>query len=196
MTEPCTLAVLVSGNGSNLQAVIDAVASGLLDAKIEVVVSNKPAAYALERAALSGIPTEVLEASETDRSVYDAKLAELVASYDPDLVVLAGWNRLLTQTFLSSQIVINLHPALPETFAGLGCIEKSYDAFQTGEVAEVGIMVHYVPDEGVDDGPVVASQIVPLSTSDSLQDYAARVHEAEHQLIVKAIETVGSELLG
>ena len=156
------LAVLVSGRGSNLAAIIDACGDGRLDAEITVVISNRPDAYALERAAAAGIPTEVCPHGGRDRGEYDTELAYTVSSYGADLVVLAGWDRILTTFFVSHHITINLHPAKPGTFRGLGAIEAAFAAWEAGDINQGGVMVHYVPDEGVDDGPVITWEAVPL----------------------------------
>lgn len=189
-SRPPRLAVLVSGNGSNLQAIIDACSAGDLDAEIAVVVSNNPNAHALERAAAAGIPTEVAPHQGRERAEYDQELAYTVASHDVDLVVLAGWNRVLTTYFVGHHTTINLHPAKPGMFRGLGAIEAAFEAWQRGEITEGGVMVHYVPDEGVDVGPVIASMPVPFVDGDTIELYEQRVHQAEHRLLVDAIATV------
>lgn len=184
------LAVLVSGNGSNLQAIINACRDGQLDAEVAVVVSNYPDAFALQRAAEAGIETVVAPHQGRDRAEFDQELAYTVASHDVDLVVLAGWNRVLTTYFVSHHTTINLHPAKPGVFRGLGAIEAAYEAWTRGDITEGGVMVHYVPDEGVDDGPVIASVSVPFLDDDSLESYTERVHQAEHRLLVDSIATV------
>lgn len=194
MDRTADLAVLVSGSGTNLQALIDAVETGTLDANINLVVSNKPDVKALSRASQAGIEATVLEAGELERGVYDAKLSDLVASADPDLVILAGWNRILSSVFLSSQLVINLHPALPGTFVGLGCIEKAFDAWQAKEIGHSGVMVHWVPDEGVDTGPTITTKEVPFVEGDSLEMFTKRMHDAEHMALVEGVTQALSEL--
>lgn len=184
------LVVLVSGNGSNLQAVIDACAAGRLEAEVVAVVSNVAGVYALERAEAAGIPTVVATHKGRERAAYDAELAALVAGYEPDLVVLAGWNRLLTSKFLSQHTTINLHPAQPGAFPGLGAIEAAYEAWRAGTVDAGGVMVHHVPDEGVDDGPVILWEPVPFEPGDTLARFTERVHATEHRLLVAAIGTV------
>jgi len=182
------LTVLVSGNGTNLQAIIDACQSSVIPAEVCLVVSNNPSAYGLTRAKEADIATEIVLPEDNEkRADYDARLAEIVAGSDPDIVVLAGWNRLLTSTFLSTQIVVNLHPALPGTFPGLGAIEKAYAAWQADEIDHSGIMVHYVPDEGVDDGPVIMTEKVAFVDDDSLEQFEQRMHAAEHKVLVAAI---------
>ncbi|MGF1595845.1 MAG: phosphoribosylglycinamide formyltransferase [Acidimicrobiales bacterium] len=187
---PARLAVLVSGNGSNLQAVLDACATGMLDADVVLVLANQPDAYALTRAAAAGVPTEVRPHQGRDRRAYDAELADLVDAHGADLVVLAGWNRLLTSEFVARHTTINLHPAKPGTFVGLGAIETAYEAWRAGRIDEGGVMVHFVPDEGVDDGPTIGWAAVPFEPGDTLETYEARVHAAEHTLLVESIATV------
>lgn len=186
---PYRLAVLVSGNGSNLQAVLDACAAGELAAEVAVVVSNVPNAFALERAATAGVATEVVERRPGEqRADYDARLADVVARYAPDLVVLAGWMRILTKAFVAAFDVINLHPALPGELPGTHAIERAWHEALAGERTASGVMVHRVPDEGVDDGPVLASERVPILLPDDTFDaFAARVHAAEHRLLVATL---------
>lgn len=184
------LVVLISGNGSNLQAIIDACASGELAAWVVAVVSNRPDAFGLERARQAGVPAIVVpKAKSQDRREYDAELAHLVASYQPDWVVLAGWMRVLSRAFLNRfpNHVINLHPALPGTFPGTLAIERAFDAYQRNEITQTGVMVHLVPDEGVDCGPVLAQQSVPIYPRDSLADLETRIHSVEHRLLVETL---------
>lgn len=194
MDRTADLVVLVSGSGTNLQALIDAIDAGALKARIGLVVSNRPDAFALERAQNAGIETAVLEPGTMERPEYDSKLADLVASVDPDLVVLAGWNRILSSVFLASQLVINLHPALPGTFVGLGCIKKAFVAWEAGEVDRSGVMVHWVPDEGVDTGPVIESHEVLFVEDDSLESFTERIHAAEHIALVNGVSRALAEL--
>lgn len=187
------LAILISGSGTNLQAIIDAIAEGMLNAEVALVVSNRKAAYGLERAARAGIPALYLplkpytEAGQP-RDAYDADLAQRVAACQPDLVVLAGWMRVLSPAFLDQfpGRVINLHPALPGMFAGTDAIERAFAAYQRGEIAHSGCMVHYVIPE-LDAGPVIIEQIVPIQPEDSLADFEARMHAAEHEIVVEAV---------
>ena len=185
MNNPARLVVLISGNGSNLQALIEAGQSGLLPAEIVAVVSNRPDAYGLERAKRHGIPVVVLEVKGRSRAEYDAELARLVAGYRPDWVILAGWMRLLSMNFLGQfpNCVVNLHPALPGQFPGTRAIER---AFESG-LDHTGVMVHLVPDEGVDDGPVLATQTVPILPDDTLDTLAARIHAVEHEILVDTV---------
>jgi phosphoribosylglycinamide formyltransferase-1 len=190
------LVVLISGNGSNLQAMIDAVQSGIIKAKISAVISNKRDAYGLERARKAGIPVVVLpKMKEQTREEYDAQLAQAVQQYAPDWVILAGWMRILSMHFLRHfpNRVVNLHPALPGTFPGTHAIERSYEAFQRGEIQETGVMVHLVPDEGVDAGPVLAQTQVKMLPSDRLEDLETRIHQSEHRLLVDTLVQIISK---
>jgi len=188
---PARLVVLVSGNGSNLQAILDAGKSGDLPAYVVAVISNKADAYGLVRAFNAGVEAIHFPKLENEsRSDYDARLAECVASRQPDYVVLAGWMRLLTSAFLNCfpSRVVNLHPALPGTFPGTHAIERAYEAWQKGEIQNTGVMVHLVPDEGVDNGPVLATEIVPICPGDTLETLEARVHEVEHRILVETLK--------
>ena len=190
------LVVLISGNGSNLQAILDACAAGELNAKVVSVISNKADAYGLVRAKNSG--TEAIHFPKLEnesRNDYDARLAVYVSTCLPDYIVLAGWMRILSSFFLSSfpGRVINLHPALPGTFPGTHAIERAYEAYQRGEITHTGVMVHLVPDEGVDNGPVLATEIVPINKDDTLESLEARVHEVEHVLLVNTLKKILEE---
>ena len=189
----CRLVVLVSGHGSNLQAILDACASGELPAQVAAVISNKGEAYGLERARLAGIPAIYHpKPKDQERRAYDAGLADLAATYQPDWVVLAGWMRLLSNSFLGRfpGRVVNLHPALPGTFPGTEAIPRAFAAFQRGEIQHTGVMVHLVPDEGVDSGPVLAQEAVPIRPEDTLEALEARVHAVEHRLLVETLKKV------
>ena len=192
------LAILASGNGTNLQAILDAIEKGrLAEVQVSVVVSNRRAAYALERARACGIPIlyhplSPYRSSSRSRREYDADLAELLAEYSLDLIVLAGWMHILSMAFLQHypQSVINIHPALPGTFPGMHGIEEAFAAYQRGEIEHTGLLIHFVPDEGVDVGPAIMQQQVPIHPQDSLADLEARMHAVEHELYVRAIAKV------
>jgi formyltetrahydrofolate-dependent phosphoribosylglycinamide formyltransferase len=188
------LAVLISGNGSNLQAILDAIRAGALDAEVAVVVSNRKSAYGLERAAKAGVPTvyhplKPYRDAGRARVDYDADLAQIVSKYDPEWVVLAGWMHILSDAFLSyfPFAVVNLHPALPGCFPGAHAIEDAYGAFQAGEIDHTGLMIHLVPDEKVDAGPVVVTADVPIYPSDTLEMLTNRMHQAEHKYLIQAL---------
>ena len=210
------LVVLASGAGTNLGAILDAVAQGRLDAEVAAVIINRRDAGARLPAERAGIPVhyrplapyrkEARPAHEkgsvtatasaacgwdptADRRRYDADLAELVASVEPDLVVLAGWMHLLSSDFLGHfpNRVINLHPALPGEFPGSDAIGDAWGAFKAGRINRTGVMVHYVPDEGVDSGPPIASVEVAIGPRETLEALRGRIRAVEHDLIVRAI---------
>jgi formyltetrahydrofolate-dependent phosphoribosylglycinamide formyltransferase len=190
------IVVMISGNGSNLQAIIDAIVSRELNAEIVLVVSNRKNAYGLTRAAKAGIeslyfPLKPYKDRGQSREGYDIDLARRINGYKPDLVVLAGWMLILSKQFLdtSKAPVINLHPALPGQFAGTHAIERAFEAYQRGEIVETGCMVHVVVPE-VDAGPVIAQRIVPIQDDDTLELLETRMHQNEHRLIVQAIRQV------
>ncbi len=190
------IVVLISGSGSNLQAIIDAVEDGRIQAKISLVISNRKAAYGLVRAANHGIPTyyhplKPYKDAGKSRDEYEADLAAKIAPLHPDLIVLAGWMLILGADFLRQfpNKVINLHPALPGQFAGTHAIERAFDAFAQGEITHSGCMIHYAIPE-VDAGAVVVQAEVPIYSSDSLDDFAQRMHETEHQIMVTAVQKV------
>lgn len=187
------LVVLISGNGSNLQAILDACVSRVLDAKVVLVVSDRADAYGLERARRAHVPAVVKPKSKLqDRREYDAELADLVAAQKPDWVVLAGWMRVLTLPFLQRfpNRVVNLHPALPGAFPGTHAIERAFAAYQRREVDHTGVMVHLVPDEGVDCGPVLSSEVVPILPEDTLATLEAHIHAVEHRLLVQTLKNI------
>ena len=185
------LVVLISGNGSNLQAILNACNSGELNAQVISVISNKADAYGLTRAQNAGVEAiHFARQLNESRQEYDKRLADYVTTRLPDYVILAGWMRILTSSFLSHfpNRVVNLHPALPNTFPGTHAIERAYEAYQRGEIQHTGIMVHLVPDEGVDNGPVLATEAVPIHKDDTLESLETRVHQTEHKLLVNTIK--------
>lgn len=191
--EPFRLVVMISGFGSNLQAILDACSDGRLPARVVLVVSNRKGAYGLVRAHQAGVPTlyfplKPYRERGLERTVYDRDLAERIRPFRPDLVVLAGWMHVLSPAFLDCfpGRVINLHPALPGMFPGTNAIQRAYEAYRRGEISYSGCMVHFVTPE-VDAGPVLAQAIVPILPEDTLETFEARMHEAEHRLIVEGI---------
>jgi phosphoribosylglycinamide formyltransferase-1 len=190
---PARLVVLISGHGSNLQAILDACAAGQVNAQVVAVISNQAEAFGLERARRAGVlAIHFPKPAGQARREYDAALAEAVAGGAPDWVVLAGWMRLLTSAFLDRfpSRVVNLHPALPGTFPGTHAIERAWEAFQRGEIRQTGVMVHLVPDEGVDAGPVLAQAVVEIRPEDDLAALAARVHAVEHTVLVATLRQI------
>jgi formyltetrahydrofolate-dependent phosphoribosylglycinamide formyltransferase len=193
------LAVLISGHGSNLQALIDAIQAGELEAQLVVVVSNRQEAYGLVRAKQAGIPTlyfplKPYTSAGRSRAEYDEDLAQQLRAYHPDLIVLAGWLHIFSPAFLNrfSGQVVNLHPALPGAFPGLHAIERAYEAYRRGEIAHSGCMIHYVIPE-VDAGEVIVQEIVPFAPDDTLERFEARMHAVEHRLILEALQCLCQE---
>jgi len=200
------IVVLISGSGTNLQALIDAQNTPTLpDAQIVLVLSNRKAAYGLTRAqnADPPIPTRHLAlqpylkaAPDRTRTTYDAEIARIVIDARPDIVVLAGWMHVMSEAFLDavgSIAVINLHPALPGGFDGTHAIERSYEAFQKGEVDRVGAIVHRVVKE-VDRGEPVVVREVEIKKGEPLEAYEERLHRTEWEIIVEATRKVLGEV--
>jgi phosphoribosylglycinamide formyltransferase-1 len=180
MTEPCRLVILISGSGSNLQAFIDAVARGELPARIAAVISNKAEAGGLQRAAKADIPTEVIDHKQfVSREAFDTQLLARVESYRPDLVVLAGFMRILTPIFLRPFFgkLINIHPSLLPKYPGLNTHQRALEA---GDKA-AGATVHFVTDE-LDGGPAILQASVPILEADDAAAIAARVLTQEHKI--------------
>ncbi len=187
--------VLASGNGSNFQAVAEACASGKIRGRVAALVSDRRDAYALERAARAGIPGLVLPPFKgIPRRDYDALLAETVSAFDPDYVLLLGWMRLLSEAFLSRfpMRVVNIHPALPGTFPGTHAIERAFEAWKADRIDRTGVMVHFVPDEGVDDGPVIAAAEVPIDAEGGLDALERKVHRTEHRLLTETLARIAA----
>jgi len=196
----CKIVVLISGFGSNLQAIINQTKSGRLPVEIKAVISNKADAYGLARAKKAKIPTEVFSLKdfrekggygdspggrEKARRAYCTKLSQIVKKYSPDLVVLAGWMLVLTNEFLKEfpNRVINLHPALCPAFPGVEGIKQAYDY----GAKVTGVTVHFVIDEGVDTGPIIIQRPVIIKEGESLESLEKRIHEREHQILPEAI---------
>jgi formyltetrahydrofolate-dependent phosphoribosylglycinamide formyltransferase len=189
------IAILISGYGSNQQAIMDAVADGRLPGvQVAVVISNRKDAYGIQRAIQAGVPVVYFPLAPYTRSgrprqEYDAALAGIVLAFDASWVVQAGWMHVFTDAFLQQfpSRVVNLHPALPGMFAGMHGIQDAYEAYKQDKITYTGVMVHLVPDEAVDAGPVVAQARVSIGPEDTLQDLEARIHATEHTLLVQAL---------
>jgi phosphoribosylglycinamide formyltransferase-1 len=183
------LAVLASGTGTNLQALLDTV-HGQDGITIVAVASDKPQAPALERARGAGVATAAFPASEyADRGARDRAMAQWVASAGAELVVLAGYMQLLSREFLGRfpGAVINIHPALLPAFPGLNAIEQALDY----GVKVFGVTVHFV-DEGVDTGPVILQRAVELPGARVPEDVLGPVHAIEHELLPAAVRLLAS----
>jgi phosphoribosylglycinamide formyltransferase 1 len=179
LPEGSRFAVLASGSGTNLQALLDA-----YPGNVAVVASDKKDAFALERARMAGVPTEHLDpAGFGDREDFDGALAEKVAAHDVGLVVGAGYMRVLSPAFLERfPAVLNVHPSLLPEFRGLGAVERALEA----GVSETGVTVHFMVEE-VDAGPVVAQEAVPVEPGDTKESLLERLHPVEHRLLVRVV---------
>jgi len=174
--------VMVSGNGSNLQALIDNVhRNPKVDAEIVLVVCSKDGAKALDRAAAVGIPTEVVALADPSQRIdRDARLNEVIGRAEPDLIVMAGWMSIVTGTFLDAfpDKVINLHPSLLPSFPGMHAIQEALD----WGVRLTGVTVH-IAEEAVDGGPPILQEPVPILAGDTYETLAERIHGVEHRLL-------------
>lgn len=188
MTPAARIAVLISGRGTNLQSIIDAVASGQLAATIAVVISNRPDAGGLQRARDAGIEALCLNPRDyPDRRAYDAALAETLVARDVTLVCLAGFMRLVGEPLLDAfpQRVLNIHPSLLPSFPGL---EAQRQALEYG-VRVTGATVHLVTSE-LDGGPIIMQAAVPVRSGDTVETLDARILAEEHRLYPQAIRLV------
>lgn len=186
------LAVLVSGRGSNLQAIVDAVRAGLLQVSVEIVVSDVADAPAVARARAGGIPAAVVRRRDySSRAEFELALAGTVETARPDLVVLAGFMRLLGPAFLDRfpGRVINIHPSLLPAFPGL---EAQRQALEYG-VRFTGCTVHYV-DYGMDSGSIIDQRVVEVMPGDDVDSLSARILKEEHELLVDAIRRFAGQM--
>lgn len=182
------LGVLVSGGGSNLEAILAAIADGRLDARCRLVLSNRPAVFALERARAAGVPSVVVDHKQypTRDDFERAALVELRA-HGVEWLALAGFMRVLSADFLAAfpGRVVNIHPSLLPAFPGVAAQKQAYDA----GVKLAGCTVHFV-DAGVDSGPIIAQSSVPVLESDSAEDLRLRILEQEHVLFPRALQWI------
>jgi phosphoribosylglycinamide formyltransferase-1 len=175
-----SIVVLISGSGSNLQAILDACSAGFIDGKVTAVLSNKAKAYGLERAKKAGAKAIVLDhKAYADRAAYDRDLIATIDQHQPDLVVLAGFMRILTPEFVQHYQgrLLNIHPSLLPKYQGLNTHQRAIDAGDT----EHGCSVHFVTAE-LDGGPVILQAKVPVFPVDDADTVAERVHEQEHRI--------------
>jgi phosphoribosylglycinamide formyltransferase 1 len=186
MRQPISLGVLISGSGSNLQAIIDAIEAQELDAKIQVVLSNRADAYGLVRAKKHGIPVEVLDhKSFPSREAFDQAVVNILRDREVELVVLAGFMRLLSPVLVRaySNRIMNIHPALLPAFPGLHVQKK---AVEHG-VRFSGCTVHFV-NEACDEGPIIIQAVVPVFPDDTEETLAGRILKQEHRIYPRAIQ--------
>lgn len=186
--EALKIAVLVSGSGTNLQAIIDAIANEGLPVEIVRVVSSRPDAYGIERAQAAGIPVTVLNRTiYQDREAADQMIVDACKADGAEYLVMAGYMRMLTPVVLNAfpDHVLNLHPALLPSFKGAHAID---DAFNAG-VKITGVTVHLANEE-YDKGPIVAQRAVPVEETDTVDDLEARIHAVEHQLYPQVLRVI------
>lgn len=180
------IVVLASGNGSNLQAIMDACAAGQIPGQVAAVICDRSDAFALERAQATGIPTAVLRQRDfADRAAFDAALAEQVDHYQPAVVILAGFMRVLSDAFVQrfSGKLLNIHPSLLPKYPGLNTHQRAIDAGDTVH----GASIHFVTEQ-LDGGPIILQAQVPIFDDDTAADVAQRVQEQEHRsypLVIK-----------
>lgn len=186
------LGVLISGGGTNLQAIIDSIQSGELDATIEVVISNRKGAYGLTRADEAGIPAVYIgKANYPNEEERNEALSQILESHDVQLVVLAGYLSILSVDLIRKfeRHIINIHPSLIPKYCGEGFYgHHVHDAVIANGESSSGVTTHYV-DEGVDTGEIIFQVEVPVFKSDTADDLAARVLTQEHKLLIETIKT-------
>ncbi|MFK7697628.1 phosphoribosylglycinamide formyltransferase [Paenibacillus sp. HJGM_3] len=185
---PFRIAVFASGSGSNFQALVDAVAAGKLDVTIELLVCDKPQARVVERAAQAGVNAFVFRPKEyASRAEYEAEILRLLEERQIDLIVLAGYMRLITATLIDPYYgrIINIHPALLPSFPGVNGIAQ---ALEYG-VKVTGVTVHFV-DGGMDTGPIIAQRAVEVANDDSEETLGAKLHRVEHELYPAVIGAI------
>ena len=190
---PLPIVILISGRGSNLQSIIDAVAEDKLPVEIRAVISNRPAAEGLKRASQAGIPTDVVDHSQfPDREAFDQALLTCIERFQPKLVVLAGFMRILTAGFVNHYQgrMLNIHPSLLPEFPGINTHRRALDS----GCKQHGASIHFVT-EAVDGGPVVLQAQVPVQEQDTVATLAARVLEQEHRLYPLAIRWFAEQRL-
>ncbi|MDH4562168.1 phosphoribosylglycinamide formyltransferase [Pseudomonas sp. BN411] len=180
MAARCDVVVLISGSGSNLQALIDSITGDDHPARIRAVISNRADAFGLERARKAGIDTRVLDhKAYADREAFDAALIEVIDAYKPQLVVLAGFMRILTPGFVRHYQgrLLNIHPSLLPKYKGLHTHQRALEAGDS----EHGCSVHFVTEE-LDGGPLVVQALIPVESDDTPESLAQRVHVQEHRI--------------
>ncbi len=189
MAEPAPLpaiVVLISGSGSNLQAIIDAVESGEIKGRIAAVISNRPDAYGLERARQADIPAVIVDHTRFDqRELFDAALMRKIDEFEPDLLVLAGFMRILTNDFVRRYEgrMLNIHPSLLPKYPGLNTHQRAIEA---GDASH-GVTVHFVTAE-LDSGPNIVQAEVPVLPQDTADTLAERVQQQEHVIYPIAVK--------
>jgi phosphoribosylglycinamide formyltransferase-1 len=186
--KPFRIAIFASGNGSNFQAVVDAVERGKLDVRIELLVCDRPKAFVVERAERAGIPAFVFRPKDyASRELYEAEILRRLRELDIDLVVLAGYMRLITPVLIEPYYgrMINIHPSLLPVFPGLHAVRQ---ALEYG-VKVSGVTVHYV-DVGMDTGPIIAQRAVNVDWEDTEETLTAKIQQVEHEILPQVIQWI------
>lgn len=190
MTSRCKTAILISGSGTNLQAFIDAVEGGDLDLDLTVVFSNNPEAFGLERAEQAGIPTSCIQHSDyPDRESFDQAVIAELDRFEPDLLILAGFMRILSKAFVAHYAgkILNIHPALLPLYPGLNTHQRVLDAGEEWH----GSTVHFVTEK-LDAGPRILQGRLLINEGETAQELERRVQAVEHQIYPQAAGLVGS----
>ncbi len=186
MTTAANIVVIISGNGSNLQSIIDAIENGRLNARISLVISNNPEAFGLIRAQNHGLASQVIDHRDfEDRTQFDQALLQTVASQRPDYIVLAGFMRILGTDFIRSfkNRIINIHPSRLPHYKGLNTHQRALD---NGE-SEHGVSIHIVTVE-LDDGPVLLRGRYPIEPGDSVANLQQKGHQLEHRMYPQLLQ--------
>jgi phosphoribosylglycinamide formyltransferase-1 len=193
MTKPITLAILISGNGSNLQAIIDAIESGQLNAEIKAVVSNNPEAYGLVRATRHNLHTWVIDDQDYhSRKRYDEVLRHYLESIGPDYIVLAGFMRILSSGFIDAfeHRILNIHPSLLPAYKGLNTYQRALDNAET----QHGVSIHLVTAE-LDAGPIILQSSYAVEAGDRAEDLQRKGIHLEHQMYPQVLSWLGDKQL-
>ncbi|VAW58011.1 Phosphoribosylglycinamide formyltransferase [hydrothermal vent metagenome] len=180
--------MLISGSGSNLQAIIEAIATNALHARISTVISNRPDAKGLERACAAGLNTQCIDHREFEsREAFDQQLIQSIDQHQPDLIILAGFMRILTHDFVShyASRMLNIHPSLLPEFRGLNTHQRALDA----GVKQHGVSIHYVSNE-LDGGPLVLQAVIDVCADDSRESLQQKIHLQEHVIYPMVIEWI------
>ena len=183
--------VLISGNGSNLQAIIDACKSGIINGKVVGVISNRDDAFGLERAKKDNIPSKVINHNNYNTRIdFDQKLVSTIKKFQPDLIVLAGFMRILSPIMTSAfkDKMINIHPSLLPKYPGL----NTHEQVVANNDAKHGVTIHSVSEE-LDGGPIIAQSKILVHKKQKLDDLIERIHKVEHMIFPKVISMIASE---
>ena len=191
MSKKLALAILLSGNGTNFQAIVDSIENGRLKAAIKIVISNNKDAYGLKRAKKHNIKNLCLDHKDfEDRKSYDQKLKEVIKQESIDFIVLAGFMRILGSDFVKNfpNKIINIHPSLLPKYPGLNTHKKVLENKDTHH----GISIHYVSSE-LDAGPLIAQGFIDISKDETLENIIKRIHKIEHLLLPEIINEICNE---